>query len=162
MARSRIAATSATTSCTSPAANASCASSSRAVNTISFTRAGPTSALSRARLAIERQFPSVFAIGNPNRDPSAATRRSHTAAIPAPPPVQAPAIPAITGLPQVSKTPSTPSIFRSYAKASSGAEKVRNCPISVPAAKAFSPAPVTTRAFTAGSASARRTESTRP
>ena len=59
----------ATTSPTRPMRCASSASTSRAVRMISLTRAAPTSAERRARLAIERQLPSVLAIGKPKRAP---------------------------------------------------------------------------------------------
>ena len=72
------------------------------MNTRSLTRAGPISAASRLRLAIDKQLPSVRAIGNPNLAFAAATRRSQHAAMPAPPPVQAPAIAAMVGTRHVS------------------------------------------------------------
>jgi hypothetical protein len=47
---------------------------------------------------MERQLPSVFAMGKPMRASAVPRRMSHTAAIAAPPPVQAPAMAAIVGL----------------------------------------------------------------
>ncbi len=46
---------------------------------------------------MERQLPSVRATGKPYLMPREAMRRSHAAAIEAPPPVQAPWIAAISG-----------------------------------------------------------------
>ena len=62
---------------------------------------------------MDRQLPSVRAIGKPNFISPLAMRRSHTAAIPAPPPVQAPQIAAMVGTGQLSIAFSTPSIRRS-------------------------------------------------
>jgi hypothetical protein len=59
---------------------------------------------------MERQLPSVLAIGKPIRALAAAMRMSQTAAIAAPPPVQAPAMAATAGLGQASIALSTASI----------------------------------------------------
>ena len=86
-----------------PSASASSASISRAVKIMSLVRAGPTSDITRLILDIDRQLPSVRAIGKPMRVAEVPMRRSQQAAMPAPPPVQAPAIlvAQITELPPV-------------------------------------------------------------
>ena len=93
---------------------------------ISFTRAGPISALSRAILAIDKQLPSVRAMGNPKRRFAAAMRMSQHAAMPAPPPVQAPDNAAIIGIGQRSMVSSTRSSLASYPIASCGPSNARN------------------------------------
>ena len=82
------------------------------------------------------------AIGKPIRVAAVPIRISQQAAIPAPPPVQAPAIAAIVGTRTFSSAPSTRSIRSSYSSASSAVLKARNCEMSVPDANALSPAPV--------------------
>jgi hypothetical protein len=80
------------------------------VKIMSLTRAGPTRAESRARFWIDRQLPSVRAIGKPKRASRVAMRRSQQAAMAAPPPVQAPAIAAMVGTGQRSSASSTRSM----------------------------------------------------
>ena len=57
---------------------------------MSFTRAGPISAVSRAMFVIDRQLPRVRAIGKPNFAVGVPMRRSQQAAMAAPPPAQTP------------------------------------------------------------------------
>ncbi len=109
---------------------------------MSFTRAGPISAAKRLRFDIDRQLPSVRAIGKPNFDVVVPMRRSQHAAMPAPPPVQAPADRRDGRHAAASSVPSTRSIRDSYSIASCGVLKARNWLMSVPAANALSPAPV--------------------
>ena len=77
-------------------------------------------------LAIDRQLPSVRAIGKPKRRFAAAMRMSQQAAMPAPPPVQAPASAAISGIGQRSIVSDTRSSRASYSIASCGPAKARN------------------------------------
>ena len=67
---------------------------------------------------------------------------SQQAAMAAPPPVQAPAMAAMVGTRQRSTAFRMRSMVTSYWMPSSGVENERNCEMSVPAAKAFSPMPV--------------------
>ena len=88
---------SSTTSVSRPTLAASSAPTSRAVKMMSLTRAGPINAVSRLIFDIDRQLPSVRAIGKPIRVVLVPMRRSQHAAMPAPPPVQAPVIAAMVG-----------------------------------------------------------------
>ena len=110
MTRGSSASSDGTTSLTSPIAAASSAPTRRAMKINSFTRAAPISIVRRAKLAIESVFPSVRAIGKPNFSDGVQMRRSQAAAMPAPPPVQAPAMAAIVGTRTLSSAPSTRSI----------------------------------------------------
>jgi hypothetical protein len=74
----------------------------RAVKIRSLVRAGPTKEASRLIFDIDRQLPSVRAIGKPIRRRVADPDVAKQAAIPAPPPSQAPAMAAIVGTRQLS------------------------------------------------------------
>ena len=79
---------------------------SRQVKSRSFVRASPSSGTSRANVPVDRQLPSVRAIGKPKVMSEVASRRSQQAAMTAPPPVQAPEIAAMVGTGQASTAPS--------------------------------------------------------
>ena len=104
---------SSTSSVTSPIARASSPPINLAVRMISRVRASPSSETSRARLPIDRQLPSVRAIGKPKAMSGEAMRRSQQAAMAAPPPVQAPRMAAMVGTGTRSSESSTRSMRRS-------------------------------------------------
>ena len=137
----------ATTCVTKPAAFASSASISSASSSMRFARPGPKPATTRAVLALDRQLPSVRAIGTPKRASGVAMRRSAAAASASPPPTTHPSQIATTGIGRRSSA-STPASMRcSYATPSSAPAKAANCAMYVPATNALPPAPrsVTTR-----------------
>ena len=90
---------------------------------------------------IDRQLPSVRAIGMPKRADGVAIRRSQTDAMPSPPPTQKPRIAATVGTSTSSSRLTIRAIFSSYATPSSPSEKSLNWLMSVPATNALSPAP---------------------
>ena len=138
----------------SPQLRASGASTSRAVKSSSLARATPRRSTSRFKEAIERVLPRVRAIGIPNLAEGPPSRRSQAAAMAKPPPVQAPRRAAITGIWRPARAPMLRSIRPSYSSASSAVAKERKSEMSVPATKAFSPAPSRTRQRTSSSAAA--------
>ena len=75
-------------SATNPAACASSPEIIRARSSRSSARAGPRWCTSSEYVFIDRQLPSVRAIGTPNVAVRVATRRSQTAASASPPPTQ--------------------------------------------------------------------------
>ena len=89
---------------------------------------------SLATLAIDRQLPSVRAIGTPKRARAEHSRRSQASAIAQPPPTAGPSTAAIVGRVTRSRRSNTASSRRSYATPSAPVLKSRNCAMSVPAA----------------------------
>ena len=67
-------------------------------------------ATSRATLRIDRQLPSVRAIGTPNFAPGVAMRKSHTVAMASPPPIAQPSSTATVGMGSDSTRPTQASM----------------------------------------------------
>ena len=150
--RGRSASSDGTTSLRSPSAFISSASKSFARSKSSFVLTTPIIAASRAVLRIERQLPTVRAMGKPNLAEGDPKRRSQAAAMPAPPPVHAPWMAATVGTFTSSMASKTRSIRASYSSPSCAVAKPdSNCEMSVPETKALPPAPRRTKTCTEGS-----------
>jgi hypothetical protein len=77
---------------------------------MSFKRAGPSSAARRAEFSIDRQLPTVRAIGRPNFAAGVITRRSQAVEMARPEPIAKPSTSAIVGFLTASSRSSTSSI----------------------------------------------------